>query len=53
MLKFVLQFLGGYNATYYSGEIKWTKIVEETFYKVLVTGMVIGNSAIDMPCEEV
>ena len=48
-----MQLLGGYNSSLSRGDIHWTRIVEKNYYKVLMTNLSVGNSTIDMPCNEV
>ena len=48
-----MQLLGGYNRSLSHGDIHWTRIVEKNYYKVLMTNLSVGNSTIDMPCNEV
>ena len=47
--------MGGINSSLYhtNRQIHYTKIVEETFFNVLLTDISVGDKRIDLSCKEV
>ena len=43
-------FMSAFFCSLSVGKMYWTNITREWFYEILITGVMVGNTTIDLPC---